>query len=222
MSSIDKSGCVFLRQREGILGYRELTLTDEGVHEVVNSLSTYRESTVPYATMSPRFSRRRHLPLGWIVVNALVWSGVGVGWLWTGYKRLTGQDFDTTVTVGMLAIFSLAGLAFVAAMISRWWDRVAVMCKYGDAYALTFHAKRPSPSAVEGFLEQLEQRIREAPSAGQESLADELQQLCELHQEGALTAEEFQQAKEMLLGRDRPPIGFRTRSGSTESASDRW
>ena len=212
MSPGGETSSVVLRQRIGIFGgYAKYSLTDEGVQIVRRRLGSREDSFVPYGVMWPKFMWHRDIPVGWIVGSILVLGGAAVGWVWIIAKAITDPHSEVGVLAGLCVLFTLFGLPILYGVFANWRDLALVVNRYGGGYVLVLYGRRPGRTAVRDFLEELEQRIRDAAPLEperKEGLVQELRRLAELHKEGALTDEEFTQAKKQLLGFERPPIGL--------------
>ncbi|MCC6488676.1 MAG: hypothetical protein IT364_14355 [Candidatus Hydrogenedentes bacterium] len=105
--------------------------------------------------------------------------------------------FSTVIFLVALRRYSHRILTFVSESSNNLYDNIVLLWKL------------PSPESFEEFVEFLKARIAQArqrsPHSGPQSVAQQLQDLARLKEEGHLTLYEFEKAKALIIdGREKP------------------
>ena len=189
-----------LVQRRAFGFEQRLLLGDEGDLRVAirrpGGVRAYRVD-LEELDSSPERVRERAL---WWVVAALLMAGVAALFVTLGLGGVPGWG-----TQGLL----LGGAAMLLALVAGFLyfrqsvDVLAFCNRYTGQPRVALWHGRPDQASYIAFVEILVSRIRAAQGRGEDgspSIADELRQLQQLVEEGALSNEEFEHTKRRLLG----------------------
>ena len=206
---------VKLVQKALVRGSQSFELDRDG-NLIVSSkgMGVERREAVALATLEPDCVRiRTHAyPL---LVAAVVSGGFALIMLITLiFESARVGDPISPVILGLpSAVFAFF---MFAKYIRRSVNIVAFYPRFGGGAAVTPWHNNPTAEEFDAFVRELSERIREAslPKAGEPfSLEAELRSLQRLRDDGLLTSEEFDVAKQRVLGlTQKPSIGFRRAS----------
>ena len=192
-----------LTQRHG-LSVRTYTLSDDAVEVTQRSLLRRSVWRIPYVELAnERFESTTYSRIWlWLTVISVSLCVVIV------VAEVVGGDTEGLSAVALYGVFAvLFGALF-------WQSREPIVGFHAVNVPLWLGARNPSAASVEDFIANMEKRklnfLRQnyLIQASGGSIADELQKLLWLRDQGAISAEEYESLKRATLGgdrEDRPP-----------------
>ncbi len=197
-----------LNQRAFLKGTREFVLEgDFDLRVTVRDHSDIREQHVDLRNLRSQPSHvARKATLAWLIGGSLA-----AGALALIIGAVASSPYSDMRLIGWA--FGVPLLCFSVILLRKAaiesYDWLFFDNRYTEASEVMLFYRRPDDVTFNAFVQELQERIRsfeQSPApvspTGAPSLVEQLRALAELHTNGALTAKEFEMAKQKLLASD--------------------